>query len=326
MTKQGISIDDSQMRIKDRTAEFFSALSVRSRQSGPTDFNAPLMSPRTAIRQHTQFTLAALQVNSDIRGLLGKLEKLAKLANSRRIYEDRSAEVKELTFIIKKDLTILTGRVEALKDVRQGSGGDGFQSNVSSENHRNEIVNLLRSQLASAGGKFAQVLQNSSNAMRAQRERREQFGAATTTASSFAHPSAASSISRSAKVQQHRSGTASPSSFQHANGSDYTALDMSLALTEPTVDLESRNNALQGIESTINELGAIYQQLAHMIAQQGESIQRIDLNIESMQINVQRGQQQLLKYLRSVSNNRWLMIKMFAVLIVFIVLFMFFRS
>lgn len=87
--------------------------------------------------------------------------------------------------------------------------------------------------------------------------------------------------------------------------------------------MQSRNTALQGIEATINELGSIYQQLAHMISQQGEAVQRIDMNIEGMQMNVQRGQEQLMRYLRSVSSNRWLMIKIFAVLIVFTVMFMF---
>lgn len=58
-----------------------------------------------------------------------------------------------------------------------------------------------------------------------------------------------------------------------------------------------------------------------MITQQGESVQRIDMNIEEMQVNVHRGQRQLMRYLRSVSSNRWLMVKIFAVVIAFIVLY-----
>lgn len=88
-----------------------------------------------------------------------------------------------------------------------------------------------------------------------------------------------------------------------------------------TAYLESRSAALQGIEATINELGTIYRQLATMIAEQGEQVQRIDMNIEHMHLNIERGQSELVKYLRSVSSNRWLMIKIFAVLIVFIIFF-----
>ena len=58
-----------------------------------------------------------------------------------------------------------------------------------------------------------------------------------------------------------------------------------------------------------------------MITQQGESVQRIDMNIEEMQVNVHRGQRQLMRYLSSVSSNRWLMVKIFAVVIAFIVMY-----
>ncbi len=91
-----------------------------------------------------------------------------------------------------------------------------------------------------------------------------------------------------------------------------------------TAYLQSRSNALQGVETTINELGRIYQQLARMIAEQGEVVERIDMNIETMHANVQRGQDQLLRYLRSVSSNRWLLVKIFSVLIVFVLLFVLF--
>lgn len=95
---------------------------------------------------------------------------------------------------------------------------------------------------------------------------------------------------------------------------------LSLMTAAPdTSYLESRSAALQGIESTINELGTIYQQLATMIAEQGEVVQRIDMNVEEMHLNIERGQGELLKYLRSVSSNRWLMIKIFAVLIIFVI-------
>lgn len=92
-----------------------------------------------------------------------------------------------------------------------------------------------------------------------------------------------------------------------------------MSTASDTAYLESRNVALQGIEATINELGTIYQQLATMISEQGETVQRIDMNIENMHYNIERGQSELAKYLRSISSNRWLMIKLFAILIVFII-------
>ena len=48
---------------------------------------------------------------------------------------------------------------------------------------------------------------------------------------------------------------------------------------------------------------------------------RIDENVEDTLSNVTSAQAQLLKYLNSISSNRWLVLKVFAVLLVFLVLF-----
>lgn len=79
------------------------------------------------------------------------------------------------------------------------------------------------------------------------------------------------------------------------------------ALMAPAADqyLASRAEALHQVESTIVELGGIFQQLAHMVAEQGEMAVRIDENVEDSLANVDAGQQQLLKYLSAISSNRW---------------------
>ncbi|KAK5598510.1 Syntaxin-5 [Crenichthys baileyi] len=88
--------------------------------------------------------------------------------------------------------------------------------------------------------------------------------------------------------------------------------------------IQSRADTMQNIESTIVELGSIFQQLAHMVKEQEETIQRIDANVEDTQLNVESAHTEILKYFQSVSSNRWLMIKIFLVLIVFFIIFVVF--
>eukprot|EP00775_Hariotina_reticulata_P005754 gene5754-5994_t len=83
----------------------------------------------------------------------------------------------------------------------------------------------------------------------------------------------------------------------------------------------SRAEALHNVESTIVELGSIFTQLAEMVAAQGEMAQRIDENVEETLGNVDNAKAQLMKYLNNISSNRWLMMKVFAVLLVFLVIF-----
>ena len=78
---------------------------------------------------------------------------------------------------------------------------------------------------------------------------------------------------------------------------------------------------MQTVEQTIIELGGMFQQLATMIKEQDEAIQRIDSNIDDVDMNIGEAHSELFKYFQSVSSNRWLMIKIFLVLIVFFVVF-----
>jgi syntaxin 5 len=82
--------------------------------------------------------------------------------------------------------------------------------------------------------------------------------------------------------------------------------------------------ALQNVESTIAELGGIFQQLATMVAEQGEMAIRIDENVDETISNVDMAHTHLLKYLSRISSNRWLIMKIFAVLMFFLVVFVVF--
>ena len=82
--------------------------------------------------------------------------------------------------------------------------------------------------------------------------------------------------------------------------------------------IQSRSTAIESIESTIAELGQIFSQLAQMVAEQRETVQRIDADTVDIASNVGGAQRELLKYYASISSNRWLMLKVFGVLIVFV--------
>lgn len=51
---------------------------------------------------------------------------------------------------------------------------------------------------------------------------------------------------------------------------------------------------------------------------------RIDANVEDTTLNVEMAHTEILKYFQSVSSNRWLMIKIFLVLIIFFIIFVVF--
>jgi syntaxin 5 len=98
----------------------------------------------------------------------------------------------------------------------------------------------------------------------------------------------------------------------------------SLLSREPvqqTEYLASRAQAVENIQSTIEELAGMYRRLNELVATQEEVVIRIDANVEDTLANVDAGQAELLKALNNVSSSQWLIIKIFAILIAFSIFF-----
>ncbi|KAF9973900.1 cis-Golgi t-SNARE syntaxin [Actinomortierella ambigua] len=83
----------------------------------------------------------------------------------------------------------------------------------------------------------------------------------------------------------------------------------------PQDQAQNRNAAIEAVESTLQELGGIFQQLAQMVAEQRETVQRIEANTEDIEVNISEAQTQLLRYYRNISSDRWMMIKIFLTII-----------
>ncbi|KAI8599879.1 syntaxin 5 [Dissophora ornata] len=85
--------------------------------------------------------------------------------------------------------------------------------------------------------------------------------------------------------------------------------------------VQQRSTAIEAVESTLQELGGIFQQLAQMVAEQRDTVQRIEANTDDIELNINEAQNQLLRYYSNISSDRWLMIKIFLTIIfVFLVI------
>ncbi|GLT89164.1 hypothetical protein SLE2022_071600 [Rubroshorea leprosula] len=87
---------------------------------------------------------------------------------------------------------------------------------------------------------------------------------------------------------------------------------------------ESRAAALHTVESTISELSGISTQLATVVAQQGKLVISIDEDMDESLANVEGSSNAVLRHLHQISSSRWLLIKIFAVIILFLLVFIIF--
>lgn len=233
------------------------------------------------------------------------------VAKRRTLFDDRPVEINELTFVIKQDLSSLNQQIGGLQALSKQQHPKADQEGE----HNKNVVYLLQGKLTDVSANFKDVLEARTKNIQASRSRTENF---ISSVSQHAQPS----------LQQSASplyGTPNRTSPAPGGGSDTLSLNpvndqqmMMMEEAQPTnVYIQQRGEAIEAIEKTISELGGIFGQLATMVSEQSEMIQRIDANTEDVVDNVEGAQRELLKYWSRVSSNRWLIAKMFGVLMIF---------
>jgi syntaxin 5 len=314
--------------IQDRTAEFKAVLAGAQKRQAASKVSSQRRSLLTDAQKadahgngqerphRSEFARTAAQIGRGISATMGKLEKLAQLAKRRTLFDDRPVEINELTFIIKQDLNSLNQQIlglQALSNQQHARGAD------QEGEHNKNVVVLLQGKLTDVSVNFKDVLEERTKNIQASRSRTENFISSVTQHAQAAAPGGALAAASASPLYGTPSrGTPSP-------GSDVLSLrpatDQQLLMMEEAQGqnayIQQRGEAIETIERTISELGNIFGQLAAMVQEQGDQIQRIDAHTEDIVDNVQGAQRELLKYWSRVSSNRWLIAKMFGILMVF---------
>jgi len=338
------------MPLQDRTNEFLSCVeSIRTRSSFPAKppTKQRRLDDKARADGKSEFTRTATVIGKDISATTVKLGKLAQLAKRKTLFDDRPVEISELTFVIKQDIACINKEIATLQaDVKQRKAHGGVKSAEEKqvEEHNHNVIMLLQNKLADTSMVFKDVLEIRTQNMKESKDRTEQFMSSAAAAAANQTPSN-SLLFLSTQRQDHMAdgssgrpdskgkGRATPNDgmltldLEHAegglgvpNGGNGAFQQMELVEQQDSY-IQSRSTAIESIETTIAELGQIFNQLAHMVAEQRETVQRIDADTFDIASNVGGAQRELLKYYTSISSNRWLMLKVFGVLIVFFLLF-----
>lgn len=330
--------------IQDRTTEFQAILAQAQRRHATSKGGAQRQSllseaqkkantnGQSAVnprRQRSEFARQAAAIGRGIAGTVTKLERLAQLAKRKTLFDDRPVEIAELTYVIKQDLAALNSQIAALQQLPGMNVSRASNPANQEAEHNKNVMMLLQGKLADVGSNFKDVLEVRTKNIQASRTRTENF---VSSVSSHANPS---SLSPSRTDSPLYAPPSRQSNQSYAGNQDILSLDptpsSTSALRGPQSDqqllmmeeaqpsntyITQRGEAIEAIERTIADLGGIFGQLAQMVSEQSEQIQRIDANTEDVVDNVQGAQRELLKYWGRVSGNRWLVAKMFGVLMI----------
>lgn len=300
------------LQIQDRTVEFQRAVGTFGRQLGTQ--KKPL-APTQPSGRPSDFTARAGTIAKDIVKVTGTLKKLAQLARRRELANDRPSEVVELTYVIKQEIFRIERELKELsKTAKPG------QHDV--ETYSKNVVTLLNTKTKNISESFKNVLEDRQKAEMMRKARQEQLVASVSDQAGAHVPYALrNKVSDNPFMETPAETSQAADDPPELGLGDLTLPDQNQQLLlleeQQTQYAQERSNAVRAIESTINEVGGLFQQLATMVQEQGEMIQRIDDNVEDVSLNIAGAHLELEKYYRSVSSNRWLILQVFAIIIAF---------
>lgn len=302
------------MSFVDRTEEFRLATNVQGSQELSTSFR-----PGPPALTVSSFSKATSSISNDVSKAALKLQRLTEMVRTKSLFDDKSMEINQLTTSIKADLTGINQDLEKLESFVKEQRATSKQS----RDYSLGVVGMLKEELIGTTKDFQRVLETRHENLQMTESRRQKFGSSTPSAlgKPIVYQSRQGMRGNSPVAMSPsddllpRPGNVSPSgvSFQR---SDIVSYDYA----------QDRVNAVKDIERHMSELGNLFERLSTMISEQGSMIDRLDDNLDAAEVNVNMGYNELIKYNQSISSNRSLIVKLFAVLVVFLLFFLIFLA
>ena len=235
----------------------------------------------------------------EIASVSENIMSLTKLMQRQTVFDDDSQEIASLTGVVKASLQRLHNDLETLVGLREhamraqrGSSWTLSPQHCETERHTDTVVDTLRSRLVRTGQQFKTVLQQRTRTLKDTASRRNKF--TSDRATSFE-----SALFRDQEQQAQQQ----------------------LAVASNTQYYRQRYEAVREVEAAVAEVGELFQDFTRLVHEQEELVVRIDANVDDALTNVNAGSYELMRYLATISSNRGLILKLFAVLAVFVLFF-----
>ncbi|TPP43526.1 SNARE domain family protein [Leishmania donovani] len=245
---------------RDRSNELYDLFSRQRRSRPPPSSGAVVSTGLHSSSDVQTFNRFAKEFSNNIATVSEYIMRLTQLANRQSVFDDQTAEVSELTQMVKSSLQRLhndAGTLEELKrravesqkgciqpmgDARGMFGSSSYHLRTS-EKHSDTVVETLRSRLARTGQQFRTTLQHQSKSLK-----------------------------------------------------------------------DKANRPVQ-------EVGELFNDFTRLVQEQEEVVLRIDTDVDNAVRHVNAGSNELMRYLTNLSSNRGLILKVFAMLFFFLMLF-----
>lgn len=258
------------------------------------------------------FNRFAQAFSKDIANVSDSIMRLTKLTNRQSVFDDQSKGISGLTQAVKTSLQRLHNDLDTLDELKKRAINSQRRSTTrstpdinsifkrtagasTSQRHSDTVVETLKSRLARTGQDFRSTLQHQSKNMKQNAARRHMFTAADR-----------------------------PQTFESALLQDREQHLQQQELVSETGNVQyyrQRAEAVREIEAAVAEVGELFSDFTRLVHEQDEVVLRIDTDVDDALRHVNAGSNELMRYLSNLSSNRGLILKIFAMLFVFLMFF-----
>lgn len=281
------------MGVVDRTSDFRQILNELSANGNMPGFDGP------APQAQSKLNIWSAEIGGEIHLSSLKVQELRKMSRKKGLFDDKTNEIQALTAEVSRDMQTLQKKIEVLEAESRGTG-----PNRSVQAHSSNMVSTLKTRLMEVGKDFKDALEDRTKSLEQQDKRRQLYA-----------------TDRPGPGNPFQKNSPAPRSV--GNSDD---LEGGGGMSAQTQYQNNRVDAVQSVQRTIGELAQMFQKMASMVTEQEEMIQRIDHDLDDTLDNVNNAQDNLLKYFKHISSNRGLIIKVFLILIFFVVFFVIFLA
>jgi len=313
------------MTIRDRTQEFFAtvdsfqqhghapATSARPKTAGATALS------RDCVDQSSRLCNLANRISESIEEVQQKILQLEELAKLTSNFRDERPKIQQLTGVITEDVKGLNTDLAAFKTFLGQSFG-GMPRKHQCIEHNKALLDVLSARYSKLAKSFGTACEVSTKHLQRQKRQKEKLGG------HKKREFRKVPLNRLTRRRRGQSSDEENKPLLNADGSfngeyQLKGQQSQMTLHQEVQYNEQRAQQAEMIESQLTEVSQMMTKIATFVDEQRRTIIQIGDNVDDSIANMDGAIEQLQKYLASLSGNRWLMIKVFALLIIFAIIF-----
>lgn len=287
------------MGVVDRSTEFQAILQDLVAKGFAPAASCGMAAPK----EQSQLNAWSAELGSQIHQMSLKVQDLRKLAKSKTLFDDKTRQVQELTFTIRAGIQELDHKVMALEQQVQGVG-----PNRASQAHASNMSRALKQRLQEVKKQLDEAVEDRCKAVEHQDRRRQLLtgGESASAATGRLTQRLPRRQLPAVEPEDLESGLAMASQVQRYH--------------------DDRAAAVLQVQQQVGQIASMVQEQAAIVQAQGEAVDRLGDDIDEAKANVTSGQEELLIFLRGISSNRALILKVLMILLFFVVFFVVFLA